>query len=469
MVMQLSHSEPAMAYAVVAVGAIHRARRVVPATSFRPEMDTVRHRFAMNQYTRAVSAIQRFIDDSRNHETTEVVEMVLLACLLFITFETLQCEHEMAKRHLRLGCGILSEHLGRSEQRPANRVVRLEAEPRRPMDFLSQIFVRLDWETTWLGDEHPYMQAICRDGNPGREASIPRAFRSLQEARMHLDALLNRTSSVQGALLKLAAEKFAKEVRRESQDEFQSWCLLHSYQRIVRLDEDEAVSRQLREVRDATAAWSSALASLAATHSANTDQIRLLLEIRFWAFWYMVSTLQDRDECSSDRFSKSFPHILDLAEKYINSLPRIEVVVHGERENEEGIRSFAMGQGILLPLYLVALKCRDQVVRRRALQLLRRVRVQEGMLDSDMLAICAAYAIVLEERSARECGGHEDDHVLKYEDVPESARFIDVTLAPLANDSRGCRLVCSKLGGSVALPFVLEEHELRAGAIATLS
>ncbi|PPJ58207.1 hypothetical protein CBER1_02619 [Cercospora berteroae] len=319
------------------------------------------------------------------------------------------------------------------------------------MDFLSQIFVRLDWETTWLGDEHPYMQAICRDRKSEREASIPRAFRSLQEARMHLDALLNRTSSVQGALLKLAAEKFTKQVKRESRDEFQSWCLLHSYQRIVHLDEDEAVSRQLREVRDATAAWSSALASLASTYSANTDQIRLLLEIRFWAL------------------CKSYPHILDLAEKYIDALPHVEETVHGKRESKESTRSFAMGQGILLPLYLVALKCRDQLVRRRALQLLRRVRVQEGMLDSDTLAICAAYAVALEERSAKERGYLKDDHVLTYEDVPESARFIDVTLAPLAHDSRGCRLVCSKLGGSVALPFVLEEHELRAGEIATLS
>jgi hypothetical protein len=92
--MQLSHQEPAILHAVVAVGAMHQARWDNPGDS----SGSLQH-VALTNYSRAVMELRDYI--SRQCEPG-AVDIVLLGCILFVGFEMLQHEVSLAMQHLTL-------------------------------------------------------------------------------------------------------------------------------------------------------------------------------------------------------------------------------------------------------------------------------------------------------------------------------------------------------------------------------
>lgn len=109
--MQLSHSEPALTCAIVAVGSMHQARTTRPVGLVMPVYEPAQFEFAMEQYSRSVGHIQTYIDTSRKESSRNSVEVVLLACLMFICFELLNGNNYLGILHLRTGLRILYEHL----------------------------------------------------------------------------------------------------------------------------------------------------------------------------------------------------------------------------------------------------------------------------------------------------------------------------------------------------------------------
>lgn len=109
--MQLSHSEPALTCAIVAVGSMHQARTGRPAGLVIPVYEPAQFEFAMDQYSRSVGHIQKYINESRDEINRNSVEVVLLACLMFICFELLHGNNFLGILHLRTGLRILYEHL----------------------------------------------------------------------------------------------------------------------------------------------------------------------------------------------------------------------------------------------------------------------------------------------------------------------------------------------------------------------
>lgn len=96
---------------------------------------------------------------------------------------------------------------------------------------------------------------------------------------------------------------------------------------------------------------------------------------------------------------------------------------------------FCLDNGVLVPLYEVATLCRDPVIRRRAVSILRSAPRQEGVFNSHLLAMAAEKAIEIEEATAS--GGfvdydsivagskveQEGSRITKSSEVPDSVRL----------------------------------------------
>ena len=91
--------------------------------------------------------------------------------------------------------------------------------------------------------------------------------------------------------------------------------------------------------------------------------------------------------------------------------------------------SFSMESGINLHLYTVACRCRDPIIRRRALQVLRSANRCEGFWRTEMVYYVASKIIKLEE---------EGLDVQTCEDVPEEARLQNVVIV-LKPDGTGAK------------------------------
>ena len=90
--------------------------------------------------------------------------------------------------------------------------------------------------------------------------------------------------------------------------------------------------------------------------------------------------------------------------------------------------------GTLGPLYYVAMKCRDGTTRRRAVNLLLQSPRREGMWDGCVVGQFAQHIVAVEEANVTPSPTGGD---ITCDQVPESARFSDVTLGFTEDFSRG--------------------------------
>ena len=100
-----------------------------------------------------------------------------------------------------------------------------------------------------------------------------------------------------------------------------------------------------------------------------------------------VSTILCPYEITYDLYTTHFRYIIEIAEK----------IVH-ERNTESPpiLQHFKIQPGLIQPVYLTAMKCRDPQVRRRAVRLLSRLGV-EGPWDARVMTRVALRAIEIEE------------------------------------------------------------------------
>ncbi|KAK4504193.1 hypothetical protein PRZ48_005109 [Zasmidium cellare] len=456
--MQLSHSEPALTCAIVAVGSMHQARTGRPAGLVMPVYEPAQFEFAMDEYSRSVGLIQKYINENQSQSNKNSVEVVLLACLMFICFELLHGNNYLGILHLRTGLRILYEHLhGPIPENVDARRIQLKAEPRSTMDLLAEIYVRLDGDATMFGQSEPFLRASV--GEMGGQnfvlSPMPKVFHSLEEARLHLDALSSARYFTKGKLLRLAEIKMQSKANTSHLDEDQVNCLLQAECRFVDLSNDPDLWDEMQALERAVAAWSSALASMPTDPKHESHQVRLLLEIQYFVVWFFVSTWRDQTETMGDRYKVQYSHILGLIEQYLEHIfDGNENYLDEPRRPGGPLRTFSLSHSVLLPLYLIASQCRDSSIRRRALMIPSRLHIQESMMDSDLLSACLGRIIDMEEENARRINGFSRHRKLTCDDVPEAARYMDVN-----DDGVGGRLVCCRWAHPDDDELTLEEFD----------
>ncbi|KAK4167550.1 hypothetical protein QBC43DRAFT_341912 [Cladorrhinum sp. PSN259] len=370
LVLQICQSEPAVRHAVLAVSSLHEG--MVQATMMIPYRDADhRHSFALFQYNRAIACL---LDQMRTVDARPLVP--LLTCVLFVCIELMQSKDKESLIHLEQGRQILNQ-LGR-------RVSVRNSEIDLIKQHLVPMYTRLSLTSLMFG------------GDP---VPIPTALKTLTEVPMMFETI----DEVRYALYDFMDEslRFAKkshvakiqDVPREDLRAFEN--------------EQDYLLRKLAKFNVAFSLYQSTKA-----RDAPPGAIALI-QIHTHTTYIWISTALSKHETVFDDYVDTFSAIIPLATEFLNTLTtptphrdqqmgKVPGAMASTTDTRRLSAMFTFEMSTIAPLYFVAAKCRHPMIRRAALDLLRRTPGRrENLWRANVMAAIAEQTMRLEEKHLR--------------------------------------------------------------------
>jgi hypothetical protein len=426
-VLQECHSEAAVRHAAVALGALYKTleqstKSPSPTGSDADESgahaDAVLSHWqvAIRQYSAACNAIMLLDNDARGSNRTRLMASVLLG-----SFDAFIGDHKQAIIQLQSGLGLLK---------------RLQAQQAQPQQHdhhhryyggdeaiepeLVAIFTRLaiqakSYDLAFHFPE-PYVIRLTPDApepapasasapypekrSPFSERPDPnRPFTSLRDARAAFDRLLSGGMRFLERL-NLAMQKPSrvfpeswKQYGAGFMEDMAAWAA--AFEPIFQARDADGLSHQER-------------AAVAALKMSQVNTQTLFM------------SLFGSTETQFDAFQPQFEQVVALGEEIVGAderraaadrCPYPEFCLHrrwDQDQDSDGLGpgafsachikpSFSADLGIVPPLFVVATKCRQPLLRRRAIRLLRSSARREGMWDSELAARIGQYIMSIEE------------------------------------------------------------------------
>ncbi|KFZ24687.1 hypothetical protein V502_00825 [Pseudogymnoascus sp. VKM F-4520 (FW-2644)] len=290
---------------------------------------------------------------------------------------TLRSHHFPALLHLNNGINLLLEL---QSPLPAKSALVYPKTPYTPLPTLHTLLTRLDTQATQL---LPSRQTRLRP------VSVPpphyETFTSLEEAKGASDELWNYC---------------LYSLQPESQSSSPALHQYHLQPSLSTQQQQLSPSPTHSDLARLQESYTTALSAFLTTYPPRTPREQQAASIlRLHA---LVATLS----LSPASLSSSE----EVWEAHTGEFAAIVALARGiiEADNDTGgtgMGRVSMDTGILGPLYLVALRCRDPVLRREAVQLLSLAPRREGLWDSTLLARVAERVVGIEEDSNKAEGG----------------------------------------------------------------
>lgn len=402
----LSESEPAVRYAMVTAGAFNERRnfhaRGTPCgntitstnaqkveASIRREQEHHNDPFALSQYNKAIAHLTKAMNSSSSNS----VDTALLVCILFVCVECLRGDYEPALKHFKGGMSIALAAAG--TQGPNSRGHQTTAIREKLLPF----FNRLELLGQVYGTQPTYEYGL----EPSEV--LPQTFHSIVEARDSIVHLMNL-----------------------------SIRLIHStrtsrYSNAI-TPADRVYHKQLIT---SLHAWKQTLDQhlLAVPPSPRLTEAATILQIQQLATLTWLHRSLVPEECATDADIPLYERAVALAE----TLPATTAADSAQNFPQQP-STFLFDMETVSPLYLIAIKCRHPLIRRRAIAVLRRRVRREGLWDSGKAAAIAERVVEIEEAELEVLDGS----VLPREEVRVRNSRIDS--GPGLNDlsSRGHRV-----------------------------
>ena len=288
-----------------------------------------------------------------NSSSSNSVDTALLVCILFVCVECLRGDYEPALKHFRGGMSIALAAAG--TQGPNSRGHKTTAIRKKLLPF----FNRLELLGQVYGTQPTY--------DYGLEPSeiLPQTFNSIIEARDSIVHLMNL-----------------------------SIRLIHSTRTSRYTNKITATNRlHHSELTNCLRTWKSTLDTylLTAPPSPNLTEAATILQIQHHATLTWLNRSLVAEECASDADIPLYERAVILAE----TLPLTSTSNHAAQNPEPS--TFLFDMETVSPLYLIAIKCRHPLIRRRAIAVLRRRVLREGLWDSGKAAAIAERIVEIEE------------------------------------------------------------------------
>ncbi|KAF2274122.1 uncharacterized protein EI97DRAFT_382041, partial [Westerdykella ornata] len=372
-ILQLSHIEPAIKHGILALSTLHE--RFENST---PIFNAGNSDFAFLQY---MQAVKHSNDLLTAHQAGRVdVEKILIACIIFTCYENLAGNYRAANMHLRNGLRILCQH---------RQDVLLHARGPPVNESIASVLFRFDLQAMTFSDNaSPYDYSIdC----PPECPIIPVAYTSVSQARNDLVGLLRCMMWIAGV---------ANINPRATENP--TW--LHIYtQLMASMDAFELTFDHFQAF----------LPMSGAPIDAKTQAGCSLIKIYYLMARTIVAAGASpvRNELSWDPFVGQFKTIVDLAETLpalvkppFSSLPSTSPPLTpkppatkpaSKKRPPAFTPSFELSP--IVPLFVTACRCRDPIIRRRAISLLLTCRRREGVWDSYGAGMVALQVVKLEE------------------------------------------------------------------------
>ena len=384
LLLQATHHEAAVRHAVLALSALCEHHETGDLSSSEMTQCASRQApLALQQYNAAIVALT---NAASHHELT--VDVCLMTCMLFASFEVIGGHHGSAMAHITSGVRIIEEIQSDPKGSKPSAHFKIPTDPYVDLDSFQVIFNRLNAQAAQIKGCPP-MQ--IRLDNPSVHAKgfcpdLPIAFRSIEEARNSLEYHSTQCMHLFASLgWHPTAEQLA--IPRAYVNVFTTW--------------QGALQAFLDNAGDSL--------STTGKQTARVLQLNRMFHV---SNALAATSGEPLNDMYWDLQLEYFRQILLLAR---------EVVEQSEDDLARDSRNshrFDVGLNIVAPLCSTALTCRDPALRREAVSLLERSHNQQGLWDANITVRVCKRVIEMEEKGLGQ--------VTHCNAIPESARVSGV-------------------------------------------
>ncbi|KAF2191044.1 hypothetical protein K469DRAFT_720016 [Zopfia rhizophila CBS 207.26] len=421
-ILQLSHSEPAIKHGILALSTMHERFE-----STTPIFSAKTNDFAFVQYMQAVKHSNDLL--TAHQEGKVDVEKVLIACIIFTCYENLAGNYRAANMHLRNGLRILSQH---------KRDLPPQTHSTAAQESIANVLYRFDLQAMTFSDNtSPYDYGV---DNPPECPSIPDAYTKNANARNDLVGLLRCMMWISGvANINPHAPEHPVwlQIYTQLMSSFENWeSTFDKYQQNIPPNEQgdpkiyagntllKVYSIMARTIVAAGAglktemAWDSftdsfktivdlaeTLPTLARPSSQPSSSRSSSSPPRSGASSSKPQQTKHRTIAPNPATSKPSPppgtSTLVFLTEPTSQIPASKTACEytttpiAKRKPSSFSPSFELSP--IVPLFISACRCRDPVLRRRAIALLLNCRRREGVWDSFGAGMVALQCVKLEE------------------------------------------------------------------------
>lgn len=351
LVIQAGYSRGIVRHALVAIGSYHES-----VDHPDPLRRSNRQQIALQQYSRAIKGILR---SGPNADT----EDVLLTSILFTFFENVRGEWSTALNHLYSGFRILTDW------RASHQFVNGKTESSSVVEeHLAPILEHLHVSATSL-------MPLIPSKRKQYLTTLPDRFDSLQDSRFYfyelIHAICGRLESVHETL---PWPQTDERIIEDGRALLTSWYALYN--------------KYLNETPTRSRLCSCCLPS----SSCHFELGSCHLQMQYWTAMIRLNCKHFRSELKFDAEMPNFRTLIRLTESLVEKL---------DSKEADGVGNCLGFDTHYLPIAgFIALRCRDPVIRRRAIEMMRSRRRTEGKWDHNVAADVAEFVMIQEEVAA---------------------------------------------------------------------
>jgi hypothetical protein len=384
---------PTVLHGIIALGALtmtvataHCLGDELTGYSHLPDAH-VHHQVAVLHYSKALECMKQSIASGNKD-----IRTILITSLIILCFEVFHGNFAGANAQVQSAMSVIQEW--RASFHDINSPTRGFSSPDANIveDDLIQIFARLEtqsflYDDTTLAEQ----QKALREQDLEIIESMP-TFTTIEMARIYLELILRRCRyAVQFPNLSPNSkprQRGSDQERRyvgfttttykeESPVRLPPRVFLMGGPRLEKTDEG-LLSNLLR--------WNENFQLLMSQLKLPDSVATLTLQL-YYKTWRILLHAIDTDEMVFDQFTEEFQEILNTCKTILEMT-----------ETPSNSPSFTLSLGVLRPLFLVGLKCRDVYIRREAIEILAAKPRREGLYDSALCVKFAQWVEALENR-----------------------------------------------------------------------
>lgn len=395
------HFNPAIRHAIVALGALDKTAELVQCfdkMSLTPiERDAAaneHHQNALRQYVKAVKFMAADASEKKQDLRT-----MLLTCLLILAFESWTGNMDLAVKQVHAGIRLIQEWKEKyiSDE---DKFTQLSPAPYIVEDDLIQIFCRLAVQHSFFADGHSgELHAILGMEGPIFTRSMPDTFSDIFEAGKYYNGIIRRGVY----LITTHSAYLGPDVRKDS--EIWRWAM--EEQAEIQADVwrfNKAFEPVLQTVKDGP-----------------QKHYALFIQLSMAVGYIGLSTHLATDESIHDEYNPVYKRVVYLAKAVMKELPAT---------NKTRPSNFCFDTRVIVPLWVVGLKCREPSIRREAINFLLANPRREGIWDSVFAGKVLQWAMEVEEE------------FLENGKVPAWARIAGVKWSGAELGGKRAKLVC---------------------------
>ncbi|PWY68190.1 hypothetical protein BO83DRAFT_409770 [Aspergillus eucalypticola CBS 122712] len=343
LVLQLSQVEPAAFHALVAFSAIYADYEARGVLVNNNNPDNALQRFALDQCGRAY----KWLNSRSASQDPGFRDIILVCCVLFIMTEWMRGQYDSAKIHLKNGLRILEGDQTLTAATAAFSSVFGQC--------LGESLASLKVQSTYFGIEEPTQPQPPKSPDPGTPILDDKVFYTLLDARLTFEPLMGDIFQFHLFTSRLSEEETSLNYGQLSDIQFELSSRLNRF----------AIALELFCISSYHQLSRNAQRSLR-TMQLHQQVLSIVVNL----------SLLGHEHDVLDFYNPSFEHILSLTEAIIASFTNRP--------------SVCLDMGVILPLSFVATRCREPLIRARALRVLRSWPHREGPWESSFIAECAS-------------------------------------------------------------------------------